>query len=114
MKRTNLFRKAATLCFLAAVMLFAASPASAAGFNDSTLYTGTINLINDVTGWLMVICPLVGGGAAVGFLIRRSMADEQEGKMWTNRIVIAIVCGVGGSLISGLIGIITSYYVTTT
>lgn len=111
MKRTNLFRKAAALCCIAVVMLFAAIPASAAGFNDSTLYTGTINLIKDLMGWAMVLCPMFGGLAAVYFMIRRSMADEQEGKMWTNRIVIAIVCGVGGSLVSGLISIVTSYFV---
>ncbi len=111
MKRTNPFRKAAALCCIAAFMLLAVNPASAAGFRDSTLYTGTVNLINDLTIWAMVLCPLIGGLAALVFLIRRSMADEQEGKMWTNRIVIAIACGVGGSLISGLISIITSYFV---
>lgn len=110
MKRTNFFRKAAVLCCVMAAMLYSVIPASAAGLTESTVFTGTFALVNDLTTWAILLCPLIGGLAALIFMIRRSMADPQDGKMWTNRMVIAIACGVGGSLVSTLIAIITSYF----
>ena len=38
------------------------------------------------------------------------MSDEQDGKMWTKRMVVAIICGAGGALVSGIISTIASYY----
>lgn len=110
MKRTNLSRKAAVLCCIVAAMMYFAIPASAAGLTDSTVFKGTFTLVADLTTWAMLLCPLIGGLAALYFVIRRSMADAQDGKMWTNRIWIAIACGVGGSLVSGLISIIAGYF----
>lgn len=110
MKRTNITRKAAALCCIMAAMMYVAIPASAAGLTESTVFKGTFTLIADLTTWAMLLCPAIGGLAALCFMIRRSMADTQDGKMWTNRMVIAIACGVGGSLISGLISIIASYF----
>lgn len=100
-------KKAASL--LAAAMLFLTT-ARADGFADSNLATGTINLIHDVSTWLLVICPATGGAAALVFLIRRGIADEQDGKMWNKRIMIAIICGVAGFVVSGVINMLSSYY----
>ena len=38
------------------------------------------------------------------------MSDEQDGKMWNKRMFVAIICGVGGALVSGVISTIASYY----
>ena len=38
------------------------------------------------------------------------MADEQDGKMWQRRITNAIIWGVGGGLIAGIIALVSSYY----
>lgn len=92
-----------------AVMLLLTT-ARADGFGDTSLATGTINLVHDVTRWLMLLCPAVGVAAALMFLSRRGMADEADGKMWNKRIIVAIVCGVGGFAVSGLISGLTSYY----
>lgn len=72
-------------------------------------YTGALRLVNDLTTIALVLCPLIGGLAAVYFIIRRSLSDEQEGKMWTQRMRMAIFCGVGGGLASGVITLVTSY-----
>lgn len=111
MKRTNFSRKAATLCCIMAAMMYFAVPAHATGLTESPVFKGTFSLITDVTNWLILLCPAIGGLAALYCVIRRSMADTQDGKMWTNRIWIAIACGVGGSLISGLISIVAGYFV---
>lgn len=88
-----------------------AVPASAAGFASSTIAIGIKNLINDVTTYLVILCPLVGGMAAVYFLIRKSAADEQDKKMWNSRAVNAIICGVAGMLVSGVISLISGYFI---
>ena len=89
-----------------------ASPAYATSVQTSKFYTGLIEFLNDLMSVSMIACPVVGGLAAVYFTIRRSMADEQDGKMWTKRIVTAIICGVLGGLITGIIALITSYVTT--
>lgn len=77
---------------------------------DSTLGIGTKNLINDASTYLTFICPITGGAAAGYFAIRRSMADEQDGKFFEKRIKTAIFCGVGGCLVNAVIAVISSYY----
>ena len=57
-----------------------------------------------------MLCPLVCGLVAIYFAIRKGMADEQDGKMWQRRITNAIIWGVGGGLIAGIIALVSSYY----
>lgn len=95
------------ICLTAAMIL----PVSASGgLQNSTIYTGMQNLLNDLSTVLMVLCPIIGGVAALYFVIRRSMADEQDGKTWTKRMTTSIICGVAGMLISGLISLLSGYF----
>ena len=48
------------------------------GFADSSVATGTLALVRDVTAWVTVLCPLVCGLVAIYFAIRKGMADEQD------------------------------------
>lgn len=105
-------RQVLSAAFLLSIFVTAMiSPAyaTATGIQSSTFYIGLVKFLNDLMTVLMVACPVVGGLAAVFFTIRRSMADEQDGKMWTKRIVTAIICGVLGGLITGLISLLTGY-----
>lgn len=95
-----------TVCFFAVAL-----PARAAnGLQQSAIYAGLQNMLNDAMTVATILCPVFGGLAAVVFLIRRSMSDEQDGKMWNKRIITAIACGVGGGLISAIILLISSYF----
>lgn len=97
--------------FVALVMLTVCIvPATAGGLTDSTLAVGIKQLLNDVSSFLMILCPIAGGAAAGYFAIRRSMSDEQDGKFWEKRIKTAIICGVGGCLTSALIAVLSSYF----
>ncbi len=107
-KNNHFFSRIILGTILTTLLVF---PVSATGLQGSKIYTGAVSLLNDITTVLTVFCPLFGGAAALYFVIRRSMADEQDGKMWTKRISIAIICGVGGMLVSGLIMLLTSYFV---
>ena len=98
--------------FLLTLAVLALCLTPAYGFAGSTIATGTQRLLEDVSKWLVVLSPISAGAVCVYFIIRRGMADEQEGKMWQHRIVTAIVCGVGGMLAGGIISLVSSYYVT--
>ena len=111
MKNTHdSIRKMLTLCSIAAMGIGLSIPVSASGLQSSELYTGTSKLVSDITLVLTVLCPTICGLFAIYFAIRRGMADEQDGKLWTRRITTAIICGVAGGLISGIISLIASYY----
>ena len=107
MKRS--YKTRAALLALTTTVLSIA-PASANNIMDSILGTGLVNLVNDASFLLIILCPLVGAAAAGWFAIRRSMSDEQDGKMWEKRIKVAIICGVGGCLTSAIIAIGASYF----
>ena len=81
--------------------------ASGGAVGDSKLATGTEALIKDVTTWLMIIAPIVGGLLIIYFFIRRSGADEQDQKRWNNRITTAIVSVIGTVLGSAIINLIS-------
>lgn len=79
-------------------------------FANSNIAQGTKNLITDVSTWFILICALGGTAAAIYCLIRRGMADEVDGKMWTKRCITAIICAVGGALVGGIVALVGSYY----
>ncbi len=106
-KNNHFFSRVILGTILTALLTF---PVSATGLQGSKIYTGAVSLLNDLTTILTVLCPLAGGVAALYFVIRRSMADEQDGKMWTKRISTAVICGVAGMLVSGLITLLTGYF----
>ena len=85
-------------------------PVLADNISDSQVGQGVKNLFSDLSTWLVILSPIVAGSMAVYFVIRRSMADEQDGKLWEKRIKTSIVCGVAGALIGGIIKLIASYF----
>lgn len=97
--------------FLALVMLIICIvPAAAGGLANSTLAVGLKQLLNDVSIFLVILCPIAAAAASVYFAIRRAISDEQDGKLWEKRIKTAIICGVGGCLVSTLIALLSSYF----
>lgn len=111
MKNSKWKQHMASRFFLSLVLLaLFIVPASAGGLADSTLGTGLLHLLNDTSLYLTILCPIVGTVAAIFCAIARSMSDEQDGKLWEKRIKIAIKCGVGGLLASGLIAVLSSYF----
>lgn len=104
--------KAKYIICTATLACLLSSAASANNLTESTLGQGVQNMINDATTGLLILCPLVGGLCAVGFLICRGMADEDtDAKRWNKRIKVAICCAVGGALVSGVIKLVASYFV---
>lgn len=99
---------AATFCFLN-VSVFATSDNR---IIQSDIGQGTLALVNDISGTLLWLGPTICAAAAVIFIVRRSMvADEQMGKRWFHAAVISCICGILMLLVSGLISLITGYYI---
>lgn len=109
MKISNKSRKLRLLMVLM-LLVFMVMPAQAGGLVDHILAQGTISLVKDTGIVVTILGPLVGGVAAGVCLIRRAMVDKQEGKEWMDRAKIAICCGVGVGLVSGIIALVASYY----
>ena len=78
--------------------------------NDKVV-TGTKKLVQDATVAIQAIGTLVCVLFAIYFFVRKAGADEQDQKIWKNRITISIVSAVGIVTVAGIIGTIVSYYV---
>lgn len=105
----GILKRAAVLC-MAVFFLAKTQVVYANSFSSSKLATGTQNLINDVSAWLLILVPIVGGACAGYFFLRKNAADEQEQHIWDKRIKTTIVCIIGGTIASAMINTITSYY----
>ena len=81
-----------------------------ASITDSSLVTGTQNLIKDLTNWLLIIAPTLTILLVGYYLLRKSASDEMDGKRWDSRIKVAIICCIGVVVMSGLINVLMSYY----
>lgn len=81
-----------------------------ASITDSSLVTGTQNLIKDLTNWLLIIAPTVTILLVGYYLLRKSASDEMDSKRWDSRIKVAIICCIGVVVMSGLINVLMSYY----
>lgn len=72
--------------------------------------TGTKNLLKDMVPVMQGIGAAVCAALAVYFFIRKANADEQDQKMWKNRIAITIISAIGIVVVGGIITTVVSYY----
>lgn len=84
--------------------------ASSGGIDSSKIATGTQQLIQDATTFLMVLAPVASGMFIIYFCIRRSAADEMDQKKWNNRITVAVVSCIGAVVGSAMLNVIIGYY----
>jgi heme/copper-type cytochrome/quinol oxidase subunit 2 len=92
------------------ILLVTSTTAYAGEVGDSKLATGTEDLINDLTIWLMILAPIIGIVLIIYFFIRRNAADEMDQKKWNNRVTIVIISVVGAVLASATLNLIIGYY----
>ena len=103
-------KKLSALMFSAFFLLTNVMTVYAGGISGSPIVTGTERLINDVTTWLMVLAPIVGGLLIIYFCIRRSAADEMDTKKWNNRIIVAVISCIGAILGSATLNLVLGYF----
>lgn len=78
---------------------------------DSAAGKGLKVLVADLSEIAIWACPAVCGLVAVIFVMRRGAAEEDidKAKYWKNA-KISVFCGVVGSLVGGLITVLSSYF----
>lgn len=89
---------------------YAAENSKVTKLENSDFYKGLLELLQDLSLAVTFIGPAICIICAGVFLARRSMADEQEGKMWNKRIATALICAVSIGLVSGIVTLIVSYF----
>ncbi len=118
-KLNKKFRVMAAICYCMAAIVLSnitvladtkSSKSSDGSFSSSVLATGTTNLINDISAWLLVLVPSVGSLCALVFFLRKNAANEQEQGQWDRRLKITAFCVIGGTVVSAMINVITGYY----
>ena len=108
--KKNMKRNLKQVLSVAMLMSILVVDVSANNLMASSLVQGGLSLINDIGTVAMVVCPLVGAIAWGIFMSRKSMADEQDGRMLQKRANMALICGVAGLLGSALIKLFSSYF----
>jgi hypothetical protein len=108
---TSLYTAAFVVCALTSTA-FAGNATNGGGgaIASSELGVGLNKLLNDLSGWAMVIAPAVGTVIVVYCLIRMSAADEMDAKTWKKRIGVTIGCVIGVIVASALLSVIKGYF----
>lgn len=100
----------AFLTGITAAMFSISSASAEGGLQESVAYTGTMKMLNDASGALLVAAPVVGIVCVIYFAIRHGAADEMDQKKWKQRIIVAIISVIVAVLAAAIISTITSYY----
>lgn len=108
MKHRN-WRKRLTIVSILPAALVPSAFASG-GIAGSDIGRGITNLIQDATVFIGAVGCTISVLAAIGFFAARSMADEQDGKMWNKRIKGAIICAVAIPLVAAFVNLLSSYF----
>lgn len=77
--------------------------------NDKVV-TGGKKLLKDATTVFQALGGTACVLAAIYFFIRKANADEQDQKMWKNRLVISLISAVGIVTVGGIFQTILSYF----
>jgi len=108
LKKLGQWMKKSSIAFY--ILLLTSTTAYAGEVGDSKLATGTEDLINDLTIWLMILAPIVGVLVIIYFFIRRAASDEMDQKKWNNRITTAIISVIGAVLTAATLNLVIGYY----
>lgn len=77
--------------------------------NDKVV-TGGKKLLKDAITVFQALGGTICGLVAIYFFIRKAYADEQDQKMWKNRLAISLISAVGIVTVGGIFQTILSYF----
>lgn len=109
-KLKKLNKKLYTSLCLIITYFFIPDKIYAGGLQGSSLVKGTEKLINDATNVGLVLAPIIAGVAGIYCAIRLSTAEEQDKKMWQDRLKRVFLGFIVAITIVGLIKVIAGYY----
>ncbi|WP_133966706.1 hypothetical protein [Eubacterium limosum] len=76
----------------------------------SELFTGTQNLLNDISSVLLVLAPIVCIVLLVTFSILKAGANEMDEVKWGKRQRNVVICVLIAMLSSAIIKLLLGYY----
>ena len=77
--------------------------------NDKVV-TGGKKLLKDAITVFQALGGTICGLGAIYFFIRKAYADEQDQKIWRNRLAISLISAVGIVTVGGIFQTILSYF----
>ena len=77
--------------------------------NDKVV-TGGKKLLKDAITVFQALGGTICGLVAIYFFIRKAYADEQDQKIWRNRLAISLISAVGIVTVGGIFQTILSYF----
>lgn len=86
-------------------------PKLCSSFADSSLATGTTNLLNDISSWLIGISLIVGAVMIAYSAIRYGAADNvQDKEEYKKKIKVSIIATIIATIGSSLLKLLVGYY----
>lgn len=73
-------------------------------------WTGFTQMFDDLAQILALAAPVIGGAVVVYCLLRKASADEQDQKMWRDKIKITIISTIGAVVAASLFKFVLSYF----
>lgn len=77
---------------------------------SSPIFIAAKNMLNDATGALLIIAPILGTLLFAYFSMRKGTADEMDHKMWDKRKNIVVIGTISVFIASAFISLITGYF----
>jgi hypothetical protein len=108
MKRFKLIAKKVVAALMCSALIVL--PSHAASLSDSTLVTGTIKLLNDLTTVLIALDGILSITLFIYNIIRMQSCEENEQVTYKKRNKLILIGAVVVVTISGLVKLILSYY----
>ncbi|MGL4548320.1 hypothetical protein [Eubacterium aggregans] len=76
----------------------------------SQLVTGSQNLLSDAAVVLTLLAAAIGVVCIIYFAIRMGASDEMDRKMWSKRLVAAIIATILAVSAAAILSTVLSYY----
>lgn len=85
-------------------------PGDGGEIRNSKIGQGVYKLVNDVTGTLQWVLPVVGACFIVYYVIRIQTGEEQDAMRYKKSIIKVLICIVVGVLAVTIINLISRYF----
>lgn len=76
----------------------------------STLGTGIMNIIKDITGTLQWIIPVTGVGVILWCIFKIMTGDEQDNVRYKKNLIKTLICVVAGLIAVTIVNLVAKYF----
>ena len=111
MKKNQNFKKIKPQLIVLLTLIFSNIPMVAFAADQPKIISGTIELVNAATSWLLILAPITGALFGMYHAIRKSMSDDEtEIKRHSKMIKNAVIGVIIALCLSGIINFVSGFY----